>query len=349
MVTSKAVQEFLDEVRHLPVLDVRSPGEFQAGHLPRAINVPLFDDPERAEIGTLYRKRGRRESVLRALEITGPKMRQLAESAAGIAVNERLGLHCWRGGMRSSAVAWLLEQIDLQPVLLEGGYKAYRRHVRQALTRPLNLVVLSGLTGAGKTHQIQLLKQHGEQVIDLEALANHRGSAFGGIGLGPQPTVEQFENDLFEAMSGLDGQQRIWVEDESRSIGSVRMPDCFFEQIRAAPAVFMDVSREVRSEMIAREYGRLPEAELIASIHKITRRMGGQNVKAAVQAIAANDLGRAIGILLDYYDKIYLANKAKMDRDIFLDLTVDAPWSSMITERLMELANSQALKLTASR
>ncbi len=343
MPTYQSADEFLHSAKSYCVVDVRAPVEFEQGHIPGSVNIPLFDNQQRAEIGTLYRKQGRLSSVLKALELVGPKMRSLAASLVEVASDGTLCIHCWRGGMRSGAFAWLAEQVDLNPILLAGGYKAYRRHVLESFDKSRNLIVLSGLTGAGKTRQLPLLEQLGEQIIDLESLANHRGSAFGGIGLGQQPTVEQFENELHASLSRLDLTRRVWVEDESQNIGSVRIPRPFFEQIRSAPAVFMDVDQEVRTKMIAEEYGDLPEAALIASIERITKRLGGQNVKRAIGAIHSGNLPESIGVLLQYYDKLYLTNKAKLPRPTSVDLPVDDPISITTSKRLIQTADSISL------
>ena len=341
MPANHTISEFLNppDIESQVIIDVRSPIEFAQGHIPGAVNVPLFDDDQRAEIGTLYRKAGRQEAILRALELTGPRMRSISESVLELNRSGVIHVHCWRGGMRSRSVAWLLEQVDLDVVVLNGGYKSFRRHVLESFKLPLPLVVLSGLTGAGKTKQLQLLAAEGQQVVDLEALANHRGSAFGNIGLAPQPTVEHFENQLFAELHQLDLSKPIWVEDESRHIGTAQLPHHFFEQLRNAPALFMEVDRPHRRAMIDDEYGNLPQDELIASIRRVTKRMGGQNVKAAVEAIESNRMPDAIDLLLDYYDKLYLANKSKMSRQVFIDVPVTNPLSAETTSKLISLAS----------
>ena len=343
-----SAESFIQSSLLQPVVDVRAPIEFAQGHIPGAINLPLFDDEQRADIGTRYKQNGRLPSVIKALEIVGPKMRSLVEAALELAPDNELLVHCWRGGMRSRSIAWLIENVEIKASVLEGGYKSFRQHVLQSFETPLNLIVISGLTGAGKTHQIKLLKSHGEQVIDLEALASHRGSAFGGIGLCSQPTVEQFENNLFHAVSLLDTSKRIWIEDESRNIGSARIPNSFFDQIRSAPAIFMDVGRTMRAKLIESEYGSLCQDELKASIVRITKRMGGQNVNEAIDALSDGRMGQCIELLLDYYDKLYLHNKEKLERKIFVDLVVEDPTSIQATERLIELAESIAKDISIS-
>ena len=339
MPTYQAIEDFIAAGHDdAPVIDVRSPIEFERAHIPGALNLPLFDDKQREEVGTLYKHSGRVASVKRALQLISPRMEGLAQAAQQVAVAGKLRVHCWRGGMRSRSTAWLFEKVDLKPTVLEGGYKAFRRHVLESFKRPLNLIVLSGLTGSGKTLQLQVLKELGQQILDLEALANHRGSAFGGIGLGQQPSVEHFENELYEATNQLDRSRPIWVEDESRSIGRINLPHHFFAQLRSAPAYFIQCERSRRVELIMNEYGQLDSDELIAATQRIAKRMGGQNVKQAVAAIESGDIESGIELLLEYYDRLYLRNKSKMNRDSFVDVPVTDPISVETGHKLIKLA-----------
>ena len=349
MPTSLHSDEFLKLAQTLAVVDVRAPTEFAKGHIPHAINLPLFDDTQRETIGKTYGRIGQLEAILQGLEIVGPKMRRLAEQALELARpldhDEATGppkilLHCSRGGMRSQSMAWLFEQVNLDPLVLDGGYKAYRRHVHDSFNHPVKFIVLSGLTGAGKTRQIANLKARGEQVLDLEGLAHHRGSAFGGIGQRLQPTVEQFENDIHQVLRHFDCDRRVWVEDESRKVGSVIIPQDLFDQIKAAPAIFMDVNRKIRTTLIIQEYGQLPVHELKLAIERIAKRLGGQNVIAANQAIDNGDLPTCVSILLEYYDKTYLIAKSKLTREVSLNVRTSDPDSQETTDLLLESADT---------
>ncbi len=330
----------------LPVIDVRAPVEFAQGHIPGACNLPLFLDQERAEVGTTYKNQGREPAILKGLEIVGPKMRTLVEKAKEIVqaksdpipVRPQVLLHCWRGGMRSRSVAWLLEQADFDVQVLEGGYKSYRRTIHRIFETPFKLVVLSGLTGAGKTQNLHALAIAGEQVVDLEGLANHRGSAFGGIGLPAQPTVEQFENLLGEQLRRLDLSRRIWVEDEGKKIGRCVVPTPFFEQLRAAPAVFLDVPREVRARLSAELYGELDKPEIETAITNIRKRLGGQNANLAIEQLRNNDMSACTDTLLAYYDKTYSFSKEKMSRQVTIDLPTADPLSVQTLIELKRLA-----------
>src|SRR3989339_1355584 len=190
-----SVAEFLKRGNSLPIIDVRSPGEYEHAHIPGALALPLFSNEERAEVGTIYKQRGRVQAVQKGLEFVGPKLKDFTKFALKLNSDELL-IHCWRGGMRSSAMAWLLETVGINCSLLKDGYKAYRNHVLESFDLPYKILLLGGYTGSGKTEILSALKEAGEQVVDLEGLSNHKGSAFGALGQGIQPSSEQFENTL---------------------------------------------------------------------------------------------------------------------------------------------------------
>ena len=316
--------EFLSLAESAVVFDVRSPGEFAQGHIPGAINLPLFSDSERAEVGTIYKNSGQESAVLRGLKIAGSKMSELVIQAKQASPNQGdVLVHCWRGGMRSRSIGWLLSTAGLSPTVLEGGYKAYRNYVHETIDAPYRLNVVSGLTGAGKTRIIAVLANAGEQVIDLEGLANHRGSAFGGIGQLKQPTTEQFENYLFGQLQNLDSARSIWVEDEGNRIGTVVVPPAFYHLMRHSPAVFMDSSPAQRVKNLIEDYGDLPLAELAGSIDNIRKRLGPQNADEALDSLDRGNVARAIEIVLAYYDKTYMKAANAMPRKIMPSLAID--------------------------
>ena len=288
-----------------PILDVRAPAEYAQGHIPGALSLPLFTDEERARIGTTYKQVNPDKAVLLGLDFFGPKMRTMVEEARKLAPGQEVRLHCWRGGMRSGAVQWLLELGGLHVNLLDKGYKDYRRWALDEMARPHQLRVLGGYTGSGKTDVLQALAAQGEPVLDLEGLANHLGSSFGALGQPPQPTQEQFENDLAAALAALPTDRPIWVEDESRSIGSITLPTPFFTQMQAAPLLVLDVPREARVQYLAANYGRQDAAGLAAAVLRLSKRLGGLVTKEALGAIADGDMPRMVDLVLAYYDKTY--------------------------------------------
>ena len=296
---------FLEKATQQPVLDVRSPAEYAAGHIPGAHSFPLFDNQERAQVGTTYKQVGSYEALLVGLELVGPKMRELVEQANELAAGGEVLVHCWRGGKRSESVAWLLNTAGLTAHTLVGGYKAYRNHVLDSLRDAPQLLVLGGATGSGKTDILHALRELGEQIIDLEALAHHRGSAFGGIGQGEQPTTEQFQNDLHQAWQLLDRQARIWVEDESFSIGGVKLPLEFWEVMQARPLMLIEVPRPERIQRLVDEYAALDPLELERAILVIQKRLGGLRTQTALTALEQGQWAQVAGLLLEYYDKSY--------------------------------------------
>ncbi|MBF9142504.1 tRNA 2-selenouridine(34) synthase MnmH [Hymenobacter properus] len=289
-----------------PILDVRAPIEFAQGHVPGALSLPLFTDEERARIGTAYKQVSQERAVHMGLEFFGPKMSAMVKQAKKLAPGKEVRLHCWRGGMRSGAVLWLLELAGFKVHLLDKGYKDYRRAVLASFAAPRPWRVLGGLTGSGKTDVLRVLAAaHGQPVLDLEGLAHHKGSAFGAIGQPAQPTQEQFENNLAAALEQLPPDVPVWVEDESRQIGRLTIPLPMFEQMRQAPRYVLQVPREARVAKLAAEYGAENPAELAAAIERLHKRLGGLATQQALAAVEAGDFERMVERVLDYYDKTY--------------------------------------------
>ena len=306
MPTTLAIEAFLQA--HGVLIDVRTPAEFAQGHLPGARNLPLFSDDERAEVGTLYKQAGRQAAVQRGLALVGPRMAQLAEAliaAHGQEAEKPLRVHCWRGGLRSASVAWLASTLDLPVLLLEGGYKAYRRWVLALMEEAWPVRLLGGRTGAGKTELLKALAAKGVAVVDLEGLAHHRGSSFGGLGLPPQPSSEQFENLLAQALDGLRGAEQIWLEAESAQVGRCRIPAGLWRQMKAAP--LLEVRRPVpeRLRHLVAIYGDQDPNALVEATQRISKRLGPQRTAAAVEAIRQGEMERACAQMLDYYDRCY--------------------------------------------
>jgi tRNA 2-selenouridine synthase len=292
----------------VPLLDVRSPAEFEQGHIPGAINVALFTNEERARVGTIYKQDGHHAAVLEGLRIVGPKMASIVEQALELAPDRSLKVHCWRGGMRSGSVGWLLRQAGFTVEVLHGGYKAYRQFVLNELAVPRNFIILGGPTGSGKTHVLKALQKIGEQVIDLEGLANHKGSAFGAIGQAVQPSQEMFENKLATALFNNKTNEPFWVEDESQRIGLVMIPTSFFIQMRNSVCHFIIIPFEERLNFIVQGYGGYDVQLLIDATVRIQKRLGGLDTRNAVQFLNENNIIAAFAILLKYYDRWYEKN-----------------------------------------
>ncbi len=311
-------EAFLSLSENNTVIDIRSPNEYLKGHIPTAVSLPLFSNEERAKVGTLYKSQGRQAAIKKGLELVGPKMKTMISFAEGLEFKEALLVHCWRGGMRSESIALLFHLYGLPVLTLQGGYKQFRNHVLRSFERSLNLTVLAGHTGAGKTEILGHLKRLGEQVLDLEGLAHHRGSSFGGIGQPDQPTTEQFENDLYYRLRQLDQSRRIWVEDESYNIGKVFLPSDFYRQKQASPWVRVEMSQALRIERLVRSYGRLDRLQLQRSVIRIRKRLGDLRCRQCLQAIDKGHMEHAAALLLHYYDKTYKNALARRGgREIF--------------------------------
>jgi tRNA 2-selenouridine synthase len=298
-------EEFLFRASSMPVVDVRSPSEYLLGHIPGAINLPLFDDEERSRVGTAYKKTGRSQAIDLGLDIVGPKMSGFVQAARSLAPEKQVLVHCWRGGMRSSSMSWLLETAGFRTSILKGGYKAYRNYIRENLVSGRRFVILGGLTGSGKTLWLKELEAAGEAVVDLEQLANHRGSVFGGIGLGAQPTNEQFENDFYYRLQTIDPGRMIWLEDESRQIGRIFMPEPLHLAMTASPLIHIKVPDELRMKIILGEYAGLDPEKLADSVRQISKRLGGLVTQQCLDLLAARDFAGVVALLLPYYDKTY--------------------------------------------
>lgn len=327
----------------LPVLDVRSPGEYNHAHIPGAYSLPLFTDEERAIVGTSYKRQGRQQAIFKALGFF--KMQEMVKQADKLlapykqknAPTEVL-VHCWRGGMRSAAVAWLLELYGYKVQVLEGGYKAFRQQVLQAFEKPYAIRIVGGYTGSGKTEILTELHKRGEQIIDIEALAGHRGSAFGGIGRPPQPTQEMFENTLALHLMQSDAQKSIWIEDESQRIGVLNIPHTLWKTMRNSPVYFIDLPFEVRLSHIVASYGSLNREKLIEAVLRIQKRLGPLETKISTEHLQSGNIREAFSLLLKYYDKFYL--KGLHNRSNVAQQVTTFPCTTVTNELIHQILNA---------
>jgi len=332
------IEKFLQLSQQVPVIDVRSPGEYNHAHIPGACNLPLFTDNERKIVGTAYKQESREAAIKIGLDFFGPKMRKMVEEAASIvqswhvevndlgvkAQNQKnLLIYCWRGGMRSAGVAWLMDLYGFKVYTLTGGYKKFRNYVLETFKLPFQFNIIGGYTGSGKTEILKALEKQRQAVIDLEEIARHKGSAFGNIGFEKQPTQEMFDNVLalelqkklvINKRSNLyekdtmnhDPLTTIWIEDESQRIGDVNIPHELWKTMRQSPVYFLDIPFEKRLNHIVKEYGGLDKEKLILSIVRIEKRLGGLETKNAINFLLEDNTIECFRILLKYYDKWYL-------------------------------------------
>ena len=219
--------------------------------------------------------------------------------------------------MRSEAMAWLFSLGDIETEVLDGGYKSYRHHILENLSEKRKMIVLGGLTGSSKTCILKYLNKMGQQILDLEGLANHKGSTFGALGQLPQPSTEQFANILFNEWKQLNRNLPFWIEDESRNIGSIFMPERFYLNMQDAPSIILMMDVKIRLPRLISEYSTYPPISLKASIIKISKRLGGDKTREVIKAIEMGDFAKAIEIALYYYDKTYLFGlKGKNSKNI---------------------------------
>jgi tRNA 2-selenouridine synthase len=322
MVKPVLIQDFFQRDGGNVLIDVRTPAEFEHGHIPGAINLPLFSNEERGMVGTIYKQAGREEAILLGFDLTGAKWSGFIKEALVMAPGKKVALHCWRGGMRSEAMAWALDLYGFEVFVIVGGYKKYRSWVHQQFEKQYRLHILGGMTGSGKTKILQQLKKMGQQVIDLEDLAQHQGSAYGSMNKMVQPGQEQFENNLAGELKRMDALREIWIEDESLSIGQCSVPKPFWQQMREAPMIDIKTDMQRRVAFLAAEYGGLDKDFLIACTERIRKRLGPEQTKNAIIAIRENRMEDFIRMVLVYYDKTYRTGLSQRpaDRVFSLDL-----------------------------
>ncbi|MBN8704045.1 MAG: tRNA 2-selenouridine(34) synthase MnmH [Bacteroidetes bacterium] len=336
MPTPIDIEQYVELAKKHQVFDVRTPAEYLKGHLPGSINLPLFEDEERAVVGKIYKHDGRQPAILKGLELVGPKLKQLIKAVVKQTSDTTILLYCWRGGMRSGSVAWLLEMYGYKVYTLRKGYKAYRNYVLAQFDKKYFFTVLGGYTGTGKTELLQHLQGQNQLIIDLEKLANHKGSSFGSLGEQAPPTQEHFENLLATHLLDVGTDKHFWVEDESRTIGRVGIPTGFWRQMRTSRVTFVSLSFAVRTRYLVQQYGKYSKEELITATSRIAKRLGGQHVKRAVEAIEKGDLTTACEINLTYYDKAYLYGLSERDKKLIIQFEFVEPDLKAIAQQLIQ-------------
>ena len=315
------------------VLDARSPGEFAQGHLPGAVSFPLLNDEQRHIVGITYKEQGHQSAVIKGFELTGHLFAKYATDAIALADGREIFVYCWRGGLRSNVMSWVLRLAGLNVTLLTGGYKTYRQKCLELFAASHHLVLIAGKTGSGKSELLEVLSSIGESIIDLEGLANHKGSSFGGLGQLPQPTQEQFEN-LIGWHLYKQQEKKIWLEDESRFIGKVRIPDALYHQMAASGMVEIERTLDDRCERILVEYGHFPMEQLEERTTAITKRMGGDRVKESLDCLLAGDMKGWLLPLMDYYDRSYSHSREVRKKLLLGKVVINGESASEVCDQL---------------
>lgn len=301
-----------DIARHGERIDVRSPSEYALDHLPGAVNAPVLDDAERARVGTLHAQASAFEARKTGAAIVARNIARIVDTLARDRPIEWSPLvYCWRGGQRSRSLAHVLGEIGFRAAQLDGGYRAFRRHVVATLaTRPASLrfVVVGGLTGAGKSRLIAALASEGAQVLDLERLARHRGSLLGDDPTHPQPSQKAFETGIHEALDRADPAAPVFVESESGRIGRLQVPPTLLAAMRASPCLRLDSARALRIDLLMEDYAHLREdpALLDARLAPLAPLVGNAALARWRDAAAAGDFAVLVDELLaQHYDLAY--------------------------------------------
>jgi tRNA 2-selenouridine synthase len=232
-----------------------------------------------------------------------------------IAPDKKILIHCWRGGMRSGAMAWALNLYGFEVYLLEGGYKRYRNWVLAQFKEKYPILILGGMTGSAKTKTLVKLKELGQQVIDLEDLAQHQGSSYGSMGYLIQPSQEHFENLLASQLIKTDKTKPLWLEDESLSIGKCFIPNPIFQQMRESVLLKLEIPFQERVNFLVQEYGKLNKEFLIESTTRIGKRLGPEQTRDSIAAINEDLMEVFIRLVLVYYDKTYANGQGKRTKE----------------------------------
>ncbi len=330
------------------LIDVRSPAEFSQDHIPGAINLPVLSNLERADVGRVYKQ----QSPFSARKICAALLAQnAARHLLGPLAQKDGGWRplvcCWRGGQRSGAFAMVLQQVGWRAETVQGGYQSYRRLVSQAMhmaTLPHGLLLLDGNTGTAKTELLHRLAERGEQIVDLEALAGHRGSVFGGTGQG-QPTQKSFESALAAAFAGFDRNRRVWLEAESSKIGNILIPPSVWQAMKAAPRLAISAPIAARASYLVQAYGDITQDHqlLIEKLSILTPHQGHEQVAHWQSMVANGQMQMLAGELMQkHYDPAYARSRHQHGARALGQVTaagLDDAGLSGATSALLDLAN----------
>ncbi|NMM27840.1 MAG: tRNA 2-selenouridine(34) synthase MnmH [Glaciimonas sp.] len=294
------------------IIDVRSPSEFVEDHIPGAINCPVLNNQERQRIGTLYKQVNAFEAKKAGAVVVAKNIAHHIETLFMDKPRDWSPLiYCWRGGNRSGALAHILAKIGWPAVQLEGGYKEYRRHVNTAfgeIASQFSFQVLCGTTGSAKSRLLQVLVQQGAQVLDLEQLAEHRGSVLGNLPLQPQPSQKMFESRLWQTLREFNPAQVVYVESESKKVGNVRIPDILIEKMRSSYCIAVQLSQENRIKLLMEDYAHFvgdPE-QLNQQLDCLVRMHGKEKIAHwQLHALSGNMEPLVAELLAEHYDPAY--------------------------------------------
>jgi tRNA 2-selenouridine synthase len=343
MNTTLKIGSFLPKMVKVGTADVRTPDEYAKGHISGSVNLPLFNNEERKAVGIAYKTHGRQKAVEKGIELIHHKLLDLISKGRELSENKQILLYCWRGGFRSSSLAWLFNLAGLTTFTLEGGYKSYRNFVLEILNKPLKMIAIGGMTGSGKTEILTRLAHAGEQVIDLENLAHHKGSAFGSLGQEKQPTNEQFENNLADVILKLNPDLPVWIEDESRHIGFNQIPADLYHQIRNSTIICLTTDRNTRIQRLIEDYSHYDRNELRQSVLKISKKLGGLNTTMAIDNLMAGNYHKTVEIILQYYDKTYEYSLRQRDPEKVIYFSPDETDTERIIPDILKLAGENNL------
>jgi tRNA 2-selenouridine synthase len=300
------------------IIDVRSPSEFAEDHLPGAINLPVLDDEERADIGTQYKQISNFDARKHGAALVAKNIaRHIDTVLEDRPASFRPLIYCWRGGMRSESMALVLSSIGWKVTVLKGGYRTWRRSVVEALEHsiaPFPLVLLDGHTGSGKTAVLNLLAERGEQTVDLEGLAKHRGSVFGGFGHADQPSQKRFDSGIWDVLRRFDHERPIYVEAESSLVGRRRVPNRLWAAMKAAPRIEIHAPPAARAEFLVRAYPDLlaDRDRLVAAIERLTPQHGKARIAEWRDQADAGDFTKlAESLVTEHYDPAYQRSQAR--------------------------------------
>jgi tRNA 2-selenouridine synthase len=356
MIREITVEE-LEKLQNPILVDVRSEGEYDEASIPGAVNLPLFNNDERAQVGTIYRQQTPTLARERGLEIVGPKLPYLVKKAAELAKSRPIVLFCWRGGMRSKSFATVLDLMGIPVYRLLGGYKAYRREVSSFFEEytPPQVVVLRGNTGVGKTEVLNRLRKDGYPAIDLERLANNRGSVFGALGLGAAPSQKNFEALLYQELKLLSNFPYIIVECESKRIGRVTLPVKFFTAMQDGTQILLYDSLENRVKRLLKEYTSVDNAipAIEKALERLVKNLGNKKIEENKELLRQGDLAAFTVEMLIYYDALYAypnehsvnyegsINNQDPDKGIQeLEDYLDRRWAGRETSSLLRIRNT---------